>query len=66
MIRSVPPSVHDISTRGRDLQEQHARRLLLSGYDLESAATLSRLPLAAVRQLAATVIDEFAPKAAPP
>jgi hypothetical protein len=50
--KAVTPSVWDISRRGSDLQRQHAQRLLLSGYDVESAATLSRLPVDQVREIA--------------
>jgi hypothetical protein len=55
MTRRVTPSVFPITTFGEDVQRQHAARLLLSGYDIESAARLSGLPLDEVTALAATV-----------
>jgi hypothetical protein len=64
--RSVPPSVVDIRLRGRDLREQHARRLMLSGFDVESAAVLTNLPLDRVRELAKTLdADEFGKASGP-
>jgi hypothetical protein len=58
--RRVPESVFGIASQGTDAQRQHAARLLLSGYDVESAAALSGTPLVQVRAIAATVdLDEL-------
>jgi hypothetical protein len=61
MTRFVPKSFLGIASQGEDVQRQYAARLLLSGYDAESAATLSGLPLDQVRTIAESLVDEFAP-----
>lgn len=67
MTRYVPKSVFGIASQGEDAQRQHAQRLLLSGFDAESAAVLSGVPLDVVRQLAATTdLDELSSVRSPP
>jgi hypothetical protein len=53
--RLVPPSVFCIDRRGEDAQREHAARLIISGWDIESAATLTGLPIETVREIAGTV-----------
>ena len=54
MTRRVPSSVFVIDRRGVEAQRRYAARLLVSGYDLESAAMLSGLSLDEVRAIAGT------------
>ncbi len=61
MIRSITPSIWDVSRRGRDLQRQHAQRLLLSGFDVPSAAVLTGLPLSEVEKIAASADLQIKP-----
>jgi len=58
-VRSLPPSVYGVRWQGIDAQQRYAARLLLTGYDLESAAALSGLTLAEVREIAAATPDEL-------
>jgi hypothetical protein len=53
-------SVFGIGAEDGDARREHAARLLLTGWDVESAATMTGLQLDQVRAIAATVVDEFA------
>jgi hypothetical protein len=65
--RRVEPSVFVIDRRGEDAQRRYCARLLLAGWDLQSAATLAGLPIATVREIASTVgADDFTSEAPPP
>jgi hypothetical protein len=64
MTRRVPPSAFGVAGLDDDERVRHAARLLLSGFDLDAVAAICGLPVALVRRLAATVVDEFA-RAAP-
>lgn len=59
-------SVYSVEQLGPNVQRQHAARLLLTGYDLESAAALSGLTLDQVHELAATVDLEELTRKPPP
>lgn len=60
MSHPILPSYFPITTRGAEVQRQHAQRLLLSGFDVESAAMLSGLQLDEVRAIAEQIADESA------
>jgi hypothetical protein len=59
MIRYVPKSFFGITSQGEDEQRQHAARLLLTGWDVEAAATMTGLPLDQVREIAENAGDDF-------
>jgi hypothetical protein len=56
----VLPSHFELETRGADVQRQHAQRLLLSGFDVQSAAVMTGLPISEVQAIADGLVDEFA------
>lgn len=52
MTRRVEPSVFVVDRRGVDVQREYCARLIVSGWDLESAAVLSGLPLGEAQAIA--------------
>jgi hypothetical protein len=65
VIGRVPPSVWGVAGFDADERLRHAARLLWSGYDIESAAVLSGLPVEQARELATSVADPFAARGSP-